>query len=170
MSTQTGYPRATLWRGIPTQELSNQPTTQLWPVLQRFHVEQTQTTWNGESFLPFHWTSCTCQELDHWGYLTICKTHSSRQICDWYRINSHFKYPTETRVLVDDLSEKKTYRACSVSRQAWGLTEANVLVWPCPASAPHFSKGTHCFEVFGLPEDSQWSTEENTGALCALWS
>lgn len=133
MSTQTGYPRATLWRGIPTQELSNQPTTQLWPVLQRFHVEQTQTTWNGESFLPFHWTSCTCQELDHWGYLTICKTHSSRQICDWYRINSHFKYPTETRVLVDDLSEKKPYRACSVSRQAWGLTEANVLVWPCPA-------------------------------------
>lgn len=29
--------------------------------------------------------------------------------------------------------KKKPYRACSVSRQAWGLTEANVLVWPCPA-------------------------------------
>lgn len=167
MSTQTVYPRAPLWRGIPTQELSNQPTTQLWPVLPRFHVGLTQTTWNGESFLPFHWTSCTCQDLEHWGYLTIYKTHSSREICDWYRINSHL-------LGVGGWPVRKTIQGLLFLQTSMRVNGSKCLglTLPGSASALHFgafSKGMDCFEVFGLPVHSQCSTEENTG-LCALWS
>lgn len=75
---------------------------------------------------------------------------------------------------------RKSYRVCSVSRRLWEFTEVNVSVWPCPALpvlAAYTSKHPKwfqrvwnlcCYEVFGLPEESQCSTEENTGALCVI--
>lgn len=109
--------------------VSNQATTRLWSVLPRFSVELSQTERDGESFLSFDWTSCTCQDLDNRDNLqnTLLRT-------DQWPIENKLspevsnRDPSVGRSLV-----RKQCRACTVSRRTWELTEANVLVWPCPA-------------------------------------
>lgn len=61
---------------------------------------------------------------------------------------------------------RKPYKACSVSRRMWDLTEANVLVWPRPAppvlyKSEHFQRvwaAMRCLDYLRTPSAAQRKT------------
>lgn len=154
-----------------TSVVSNKPTTQMWSVIPGLLSNWLRWCERVKTSCPF---TEPLAPVKFWTTETRWQSAKHTLKKDLWLIQN--KLPPEVAIKDPSVSRwlvRRLYRACSVSRWTWELTEANVSVWPCPAPPVLWlhlwalSQGRSCCEgvltSWSIPVQQRW---KHWGSLC----